>query len=401
MTPVHRNCPADFTRPAPAFRVAVLMAALITTLIAGVLPAGAMGATPEEVASEFSRIFRSAASEHDYPAAALVVVSRDRILSLVTLGHQDASRKTPIDEDTVFRLASVSKTIAAGAAGLLANEGALAWDDPVVLFEPRFRINGDTQAVRLRHLLEHSTGLVPHAFDNLIEDGVPRETAIERLAELEPLCEPGACYGYQNVVFSLLEPAVEQASALPYAELVRRRIFAPLEMRNASVGFEAFMENPNHALPHVRSGGKWQPVTVGPEYYRLPAAAGVNASISDMAAWLQAQLGARPDVLPPDLVAYLTTPRKRTRGQLRRRYWRDTMKDAHYGMGWRIYDLDGLTVVYHGGWVKGFRADVAFAPQLDLGIAILLNAEANSLSELSAGFWSLTRDLDSPAPLLP
>jgi beta-lactamase class C len=368
----------------------------MVVLLLSLLPPGASGDTPEDVAGEFTRVFRSAAAEHDYPAAALAVVSRDRILSLVAIGHLDSSRTTPIDEHTVFRLASVSKTIAAGATGLLANEGALAWDDPVIRFEPRFRINGDTQAVRLRHLLEHSSGLVPHAYDNLIEDGLPRETVIDRLAELEPVCEPGACYGYQNVVFSLLEPAIEQASALPYGELVRRRIFDPLEMRNASVGFEAFMANPNHARPHVRSRGRWRPVDVEPDYYHLPAAAGVNASISDMAGWLQAQLGARPDVLPPDLVAYLTTPRKRTRGQLRRRYWRDIIDDAHYGMGWRIYDLDGLTVVYHGGWVKGFRADVAFAPQLDLGIAILLNAEANSLSELSAGFWTLARDLVPP-----
>lgn len=356
----------------------------------------AIAATPATLAEDFTRVFRAAAAEHDYPAAALAVVSRDQILSLVTVGHQDASRKTPIDENTVFRLASVSKTIAAGAVGLLANDGALAWDDPVIRYAPDFSINGDTQALRLRHLLEHSSGLIPHAYDNLIEDGVSRETVIQRLAELEPVCQPGACYGYQNVVFSLVEPAVEKGSALPFDELVRRRIFEPLDMRNASVGFEAFMENPNHAIPHVRSRDRWRPVTVEPEYYGLPAAAGVNASILDMAGWLQAQLGARPDIMPPDLVAFLTAPRKRTQGQLRRRYWRDIVDDAHYGMGWRVYDIDGLTVVYHGGWVQGFRADIAFAPQLDLGIAILLNAEANSLSELSAGFWSRARALQIP-----
>lgn len=356
--------------------------------------------TPERVAKEFSIEFQNAAREHDYPAAALAVVSRDRTLSLLTVGHRDATRKEPIDSDTVFRLASVSKTFAAGAVGLLANDGALAWDDPVSIYEPLFSIDGDTQAIRLRHLLEHSAGLTPHAYDNLIEDGVSRETVIERLAELAPLCEPGACYGYQNVLFSLLEPAVERSSALAYDELVRRRIFEPLDMRNASMGYEAFTTNPNHALPHVRARGRWRPVAVEPNYYHLPAAAGVNASISDMALWLQAQLGARPDVLPPDLVAYLTTPRKRTRGQLRRRYWRDIIDDAHYGMGWRVYDLDGLTVIYHGGWVKGFRADVAFAPELDLGIAILLNAEANSLSELSARFWTMASQLRTadPAP---
>lgn len=370
-----------------------LAAVLILTAITG---REAFASTPQEVADQFSLVFRAAAEEYDYPAAALAVVSRDQVLSLVTIGHQDASRKIPINSNTVFRLASVSKTIAAGAVGLLANDGALAWDDQVTRYEPGFSIIGDTQAVRLRHLLEHSIGLVPHAYDNLIEDGVPREAAIARLAELEPLCAPGACYGYQNVVFSLLESAVEASSTLPYGDLVRQRIFEPLEMNDASIGFEAFMDNPNHTVPHVRSRGRWRPVSVEPNYYHLPAAAGVNASITDMATWLQAQLGARPDIFPSDLVAYLTIPRKRTTGQLRRRYWRDIISDAHYGMGWRVYDLNGLTVIYHGGWVQGFRADIAFAPQLDLGIAILLNAEANSLSELSAGFWSMAGQLKAP-----
>ncbi len=322
--------------PARNVFVPMLCETAIAVMLFTSLCQAAVAATPETLANDFTGVFRAAAAEHDYPAAAMVVVSRDQILSLVTIGHQDASRKTPIDENTVFRLASVSKTIAAGAVGLLANDGYLAWDDPVIRYAPDFSINGDTQSLRLRHLLEHSSGLIPHAYDNLIEDGVARDTVIQRLAELEPVCAPGDCYGYQNVVFSLLEPAVEQSSALPFDELVRRRIFEPLDMRSASVGFEAFMQNPNHAVPHVRSRGRWQPVAVEPDYYRLPAAAGVNASILDMAGWLQAQLGARPDIMPPDLVAFLTAPRKRTTGQMRRRYWRDIIDDAHYGMGWRV-----------------------------------------------------------------
>jgi beta-lactamase class C len=353
--------------------------------------------TPDSLAREFEQVFRAGAAEHDYPAAALTIVSRDKVLSTVTIGHLDATRKQAINERTVFRIASVSKTFAAGAVGLLTNDGALAWDDPVARFEPAFSLQGDPNAVRLRHLLEHSSGLTPHAYDNLIEDGVPRDRVMQQLTQLEPLCAPGRCYGYQNVLFSLLEPAVALAAAQPYEELVRRRIFEPLEMRDASLGLEAFTRNPNHARPHVRARGRWRPVNVAPNYYSLPAAAGVNASIDDMARWIQAQLGAHPEVLSPDLVAFLTTPRQRTTRQLRRRYWRDILSDAHYGMGWRVYSLDGLTVVYHGGWVEGFRADVAFAPELDLGIAILLNAEANSLSELSAGFWERARRLERPA----
>lgn len=115
-----------------------------------------------------------------------------------------------------------------------------------------------------------------------------------------------------------------------------------------------------------------------PTYYRLSPAAGVNASISDMAQWLLAQSGHRPDVLPQALLATLHAPVVTTPTELRGSAWRrERLNAAGYGLGWRVYDYAGHRVVFHGGAVQGYRGAVALMPERDLGIAILWNSESS------------------------
>lgn len=61
--------------------------------------------------------------------------------------------------------------------------------------------------------------------------------------------------------------------------------------------------------------------------------------------------------------------------------------DAHYGLGWRVYDLNGVKLNYHGGWVKGYRADVAFSPEHKVGYVMLMNAESNMINSTTAELW--------------
>ena len=176
---------------------------------------------------------------------------------------------------------------------------------------------------------------------------------------------------------------------MDYGTLIEQRIFKPLDMTTASVGFAAFINNPNHAEPHARRNGRWKTVAVQPNYYRAAPAAGVNASILDMSKWLQAQLGSRPEVLSSDLLGTLSIPRVKTRREVHRKQWQSILSDAHYGLGWRIYRVSDEQLIYHGGWVSGFRADVAFSLQHDIGIVVLLNAESSGINELTTRFWQM------------
>jgi beta-lactamase class C len=348
-------------------------------------------ASPElQLAENYEAFFREHITQEKILGAAFVVVSGNRIIRVGTIGHTDTSASRAIDENTTFRVASVSKTFAAGLTGVLVTEGEFHWDDPVTRYVPDFRINGDSNQVRIRHLLGQSTGLMPHAYDNLIEDGVDIERIQKQFRKLSYICSPGHCYSYQNSVFSMIEPVIEETTSRSYAELMEQKIFRPLDMKTASVGYQAFVSNPNHAEPHVLvRSGRWKTVKVLPNYYRVAPAAGVNASALDMGKWLMAQLGSHPEVLQPEVIAALTRPRVKTRREVYRRHWKNLLTEAYYGLGWRIYQLGEHQIAYHSGWVSGFRADVAWSQEHDLGFAILLNAEANSINELTTTFWEM------------
>lgn len=353
--------------------------------------------TEQALAKGFHSFFRQTIAEENITGAAYAIVTPHQIIRIGTAGHTDSSRKQTINENTAFRIASVSKTFAAGLAGVLVHEGEFGWDDRLIDYVPDFRVDGDASLVRIEHLLGQSTGLIPHAYDNLIEDGLPMDRIKKQFSNLPYLCEPGECYSYQNSVFSLIEPVIEKTTARSYGELMAQKIFRPLDMRDASVGYESFINNPNHARPHVKTSSGWRTVKVKPNYYRVAPAAGVNASALDMGKWLMAQLGANPEVLDPAVVETLTEPRVYTARDKRRKYWRDMISNAHYGLGWRIYQLGDEKIVYHSGWVSGFRADVAWSEKYQVGLAVLMNVESNNISELTTTFWKMAFQ-SLPAP---
>jgi beta-lactamase class C len=349
-----------------------------------------------DLAEEFSVYFDELITEAGVTGAAFVVATPEGIIRIGTAGYTDTSRKQAINENTVFRVASVSKTFAAGLTGVLVDEGEFSWDDPVVSYVPDFRINGNAGKVRIRHVLGQSTGLIAHAYDNLIEDGLSMERIQDQYVKLSYICSPGNCYSYQNSIFSLIEPVIVATTNRSYSELMNEKIFEPLDMRTASLGYESFINNPNRAQPHVKSRGQWKTVKVKPNYYRVAPAAGVNASALDMGKWLTAQMGGNPSVMDPEVVEMLTRPRVKTVRDTRRKYWRDMLSAAHYGLGWRVYQLGNHEIAYHSGWVSGYRADIAWSEEHEIGIVVLMNVEGYSISELTTTFWQMAFDQLQP-----
>jgi len=339
------------------------------------------------------------------PGAAYVIVKNNKIVALETFGHTDKTKKQKIDSNTVFRLASVSKPFAATVTTLLAQENKLNLSTPITQFVPNFVLSskGAAEKIQVKHILSHSSGLMPNAYDNLLHENWSMKKVIGRFDRVTPICKPEQCYGYQNIAYGFLEPVIEKSQPKSYATLLNERIFTPLNMHNASVGFDAFMQEKNAAKPHVliqrKNTGKkdkqgksikkyvWHKVKVKPDYYKVAPAAGINASISDLAKWLNANMGYNPQVLSASLLEEVTTPRIKTKKDLKRRYWKESLKDAHYGYGWRIYQFEKGPIIYHSGWVSGFRADIGYSPTLDIGFAILMNAESNSVNKLSHQFW--------------
>ena len=311
------------------------------------------------------------------PGMAMAIVQNGRVLSARGYGVTDVSAPQPIDAHTVFRLASLSKAFAGTMTGLLVNEGSLRWDSKVHDYLPSFELSDPnaTQRVTVADLLSHRVGLHAHnAFDKDIEANAEYYNVARKLADAPLDCMPGQCYAYQNVAFSLIGDVVFAATGSFYDQAVDRRIFKPLGMNDASIGLSGIESSTRWARPHIRSRKGWVSLMPKPTYYRLPPAAGVNASVSDMAQWLIAQTGHRPDVLPAPLLATLHAPLVRTPGEMRAGWRRERIESASYALGWRVFDYAGHQVVFHAGAVQGYRGLVALVPERDLGIALLWNS---------------------------
>ena len=362
---------------------------------------------------EFSMHVAEQLEKYNIPGGAYVIVKNDKVISLETFGHIDKAKNKKVDSNTIFRLASVSKTFASTITTMLAQEKQLNLSDPITKFVPNFSLaeKGAADKIQLKHLLSHSSGLMPNAYDNLLHENWSMDKIVGRFDRITPICKPEKCYGYQNIAFGLLQPAIEASQEKSYSTLLTQRLFSPLNMSNSSLGIKAFQQQANTAKPHVlrktiltqkmNKQGKrlrkyiWRKVDVEPDFYKVAPAAGVNSSISDLAQWLIANLGHYPNVLTPALLNEVTTPRIKTKKDLRRRYWREHLTDAHYGYGWRIYQLEEQKIIYHSGWVKGFRADIGYSPETGVGFAILINAEANVINQISSEFWSQTHKFSS------
>ena len=347
------------------------------------------------------------------PGLAVAIVQNGRVLSARGYGVTDARNGDPVDAHTVFRLASLSKSFAGTVAGMLVNDGVLRWDSRLTDYVPDFRLSmpNAAQQVTVADLLSHRIGLTHNAYDRDLEGDADFHALTVKMANAPMTCAPGQCYAYQNVAFSLVGDVVFAATGQFYSEEVARRIFKPLGMHDASYGLEGIEASARWAKPHVRGGGGWVPLRPKPNYYRVAPAAGVNASISDMAQWLIAQTGHRPDVLPAPLLATLHTALIDTPGELRGAAWRRTrLGSAGYALGWRVFNYAGHDLVFHGGAVQGYRGAMALLPDRDLGIAILWNSESalpsgllptilDSALGLSGGQW-LDEDVAAPEPTL-
>jgi len=313
------------------------------------------------------------------PGLAMAIVHNGRVLSARGYGVTDVSRPEPVDAHTVFRLASLSKAFAGTLAGLLVNDGSLRWDSKVADYIPGFQLAEPEYArqVTVTDLLSHRVGLKAHnAFDRDIEVNAEYYQVAQKLATAPLGCAPGECYAYQNVAFSLIGDVVFATTGNFYEQEVQRRIFEPLGMYDASLGLAGIQGAQRWARPHVRSRNGWAALHPKPTYYRLPPAAGVNASISDMAQWLLAHTGHRPDVLPAPLLATLHAPVVSTPGEMRSGWRRERVNSASYALGWRVFDYAGEEVVFHAGAVQGYRGLTALLPGRDFGVAILWNSES-------------------------
>jgi beta-lactamase class C len=321
---------------------------------------------------------------------AVAVVQGDQVVNEKTIGYADADSGEKVGTDTVFRLASLSKAFATTLSALLVESGRMRWDTRVAGVLPTFALADEQSSRKLTvaDILSHRVGLPHNTYDSLLEHDEPYPLLVERLDEVPMACPVGDCYAYQNIAFSLIGDIVYALTGNFFSHEVEKRIFHPLGMNTATYGRDALEHSPHWARPHRRRGRQWKAFMPNETYYRMPPAAGVNASLRDMEQWLIAQMGGRPDVLSAELLDKIHAPLVETPHDLRSTQWRrHRLLDAQYALGWRVYEYAGEPLVFHAGAVQGYRAMIGFLPKRHVGMIMLWNCESAAPSGLMPMFF--------------
>lgn len=340
---------------------------------------------------EFDRYVQQAVDSQLSPGAAVAVVYRGSILLLKGYGVKEAGKNEKVDPQTVFRVGSVSKGFASVLSGMMVNKNYFTWDDPLVNYLNDFKMK-DTSYINqltIRHILSHTSGFPVHAYTDMLDAGVPYEKIKELLQGIPFYFRPGEVYAYQNVIYSLIGDVLTQLSGKSYNNLIQERIFSPLKMDHASISYQSIVQNSNTALPHLKIHSNWIARPLNDRYYSVAPASGINASASDMAQWLLALTGNFPEIIPLQTIKEVTqantpTPLLRTY----RSSWRSLQKTA-YGLGWRIFTFKGRDIVYHGGYVQGYRTEIAFDPAEELGIVLLFNSNTSFANSCIPYFYEM------------
>lgn len=307
---------------------------------------------------------------------AVGVVENGEIRFLKGYGVTTAGGAEPVSPDTVFRWASLSKGVAGDMVALLSHQGKLGLYEPINRYSSTLRLPGGMEGqATVADVLSHQLGLFAHAQDAKLEDGMDPQYLRGSLATLNSICGAGQCHAYQNVAFDAASEVVERVTGVPYSQAVRQQLFLPLGMTTASMDRASLMAAPSWARGHIGGKNPRPEPEITESYYRVPAAGGVNGTIKDLALWMRAQMGLRPGVLPPEVLAAVQTPRANTPGENgRRRKFRERTANAAYGLGWRIFDYAGHKVVAHRGGVRGYRSLIMFDPARKSGVVALWNS---------------------------
>ena len=322
------------------------------------------------------RRLQTLAAQRSVVGLAVGVVENGRITFLKGYGETEAGSGDPVTPDTVFRWASVSKGVAGSMVAKLAEQGKVDLNSPVVNFVPTLKLPaGAEYRATVGDMLSHRLGLYRNAYDNKLEEGQDTKLLRGTLAQLNLICPPGTCWSYQNVAYDGASELVEGITRQSYERAVQQMLFNPIGMTTASISMNGLTGSKSWARPHDAGA---RPVQLNDNYYRVPAAGGVNSNIKDMSLWMLAQMGEMPDVLSPKVLDTIHAPLVKTPGERGRlRKFLERLGQADYGYGWRSYDYAGHRIIGHRGGVSGYRSLILFDPQKKSGVVALWNSNTS------------------------
>ena len=317
------------------------------------------------------------------PGLSVAIVHKDQVVHLKGFGVRQAGKSEPVDPDTVFQLASMSKPIASTVVAALVGDRLVAWDDPIIRHEPAFAMYDAWVArqVTLRDMFCHRSGLPDHAGDPLEDIGYGRAEVLHRLRFIESDSSFRSKYAYTNFGLTAAAVAAAKASGKSWEDVSAERLYQPLGMKQTSSRFEDFTASANRTVGHVRQEGAWVAKFVRDPDAQSPAG-GVCSSARDMAQWLRLQLG-RGTVGGREIVAAASLDETH-RPQIVTTPAANPMVDrsSFYGLGWDVsYEQSHIRWSHSGGFNLGAATCVNVLPIEQVGIVTLSNTSPIGVPE--------------------
>jgi CubicO group peptidase (beta-lactamase class C family) len=300
------------------------------------------------------------------PSLAIGIVNEKKLVVRGGLGYADLKKQITPDENTVYQLASITKTFGSIILMQLVEQGKVSLDDPISKYN--INLGGRWQSdnrIKVKHLLTHTaSGNSLNGF------------------------KPGYSFRYNGDWYAKLGRVIEKASGQTFGELVMKNIIIPLEMQHTvpstddSVNFALTGYPKDSFLTSVAKPYNWQGHHIAPvKYnYRFSTAAGLMSTVADLAKYSNAI--DEKQFLQPATWEKVFTPFTSPKG-----------KKFQYGLGWFVTYFRGIKMIWHTGWWWGYSTLLLKIPQKDLTFIILANSQ-----DLSRPFYLTLYPVPLPAP---
>jgi CubicO group peptidase (beta-lactamase class C family) len=359
----------------------VLVFSLALTLSGLSVHAAAAPAGPEVAKrlAGFEAFMDKAVRDWNVPGIGVAIVVKDQVVLARGWGYRDYGKKLPFTTRTTVPIASNTKLFTAVAAGLLVEEGKLAWDEPVKKFVPSIRFYNDQldATVTIRDMLAHRTGITRH--DTIwYKSDFTRKELFERLKYLEPKEPVRQLFLYNNMMYAGSGYVVELLSGQTWEAFVKERLFGPLGMASTVFSIEEMVAQAEPGVPFTERRDSFELYRI--PYYQEAAGVGpagsINSNLDDMTKWLVAlmnegKVGDR-QVIPAAVLKETRAPAiALANTALETRGWGELLNPV-YGTGRWMASYRGHLIAYHGGDINGFHSQVAMMPTEGIGVVVLV-----------------------------
>lgn len=347
----------------------------------------------DDAVAQVGDLARGLMDSSGIPGMAVAVVHGGETVFAEGFGVRREGSDEPIDPQTVFQLASMSKPIGSTVVAHQVDEGVVSWDTPVVEHLPSFTLADPYVGshVTVGDLYSHRSGLPEHAGDDLEDIGYDRAEVIERLRYL-PLGPYRITYDYTNFGLTAAAESVAVASGQDWADLSEQVLYEPLGMTSTSSRFADFAAQENRAPGHILVDGEYVARDVRMPDEQSPAG-GISSSVEDVAKWLTMLLAdgeyeggriASPAALQAAFTPQSTSSPPET----------PDSRAGSYGYGFNVGTSPAgrVTLSHSGAFASGAATAFTAIPSADVAIVVLTNAAPIGVPEtLAAEFADLVQ----------